>query len=88
MKIKEGFVKREVMGKTVIVPTGEAGKTVSGMIKLNRTAAFIWDSVEAGKTVEETAECMKETFEIPMETALSDTEKIVAQMKEAGVFED
>lgn len=88
MKIKEGFVKREVMGKTVIVPTGEAGKSVSGMIKLNQTAAFIWDAIESGKTVEETAASMKETFGISDETALNDTKKIVEQMKAAGVFED
>lgn len=86
MKIKEGFVKRIVMDKTVIVPTGEAGKTIKGMIKLNNTASLIWDSIEEGLTEEETAKKICEKYDITEEKALADVQKIVQQMKDVGVF--
>ena len=88
MKIKAGFVKREVMDKTVIVPTGEAGKTIKGMIKLNATASFIWDCVAEGMDLPAIADKMVATYGIDKETALKDAETIVSQMKQAGVFEE
>ena len=35
MRIKEGFVLREVAGQVVVIATGEASKGFHGMIKLN-----------------------------------------------------
>ena len=78
MKIRDGFVKREVAGKIVVVPTGEAGKTVAGMIKLNKTAEVIWDGASEGLTEEEIAKKLVEMYSISDEVALTDTKKIVA----------
>ena len=87
MKIKDGFVKREIMGETVVVPTGEAGKAVHGVIKLNATARVIWDAFEQGKTQEEAADALVSAFDVDREKALQDVEKIVKQMVDANVFE-
>lgn len=88
MKIKSGFVKREVMDKTVVVPAGEAGKTMKGMIKLNGTASFIWDRIEEGLNAEEIADKLAENYEVDRETALKDTNAIIENMKAAGIFEE
>ena len=48
MKIKEGFVLREVMGNYVVVAIGEASRNFRGMIKLNATAADIWNCISRG----------------------------------------
>ena len=41
MRIKEGFMLREVLGETVAVPTGAAAAEFNGMINLNEVAAFL-----------------------------------------------
>ena len=86
MRIKDGFVKREIMGETVIVPTGEAGKSVRGVIKLNDTARIIWDTLESGKTIEDAADALVKAYDVDRERALQDVQKIVESMKEADVF--
>lgn len=44
MKIKEGFVLREIAGKAVVIAVGEASKTFHGMINLNSEGDFLaWD---------------------------------------------
>jgi len=48
LKIKDGFVLREVMGNYVAVAVGEASKSFRGMIKLNATAADIWNCILQG----------------------------------------
>ena len=45
MKIKDGFVLRQVAGQGVVIATGEASKEFSGMVKLNGTGSFIWERV-------------------------------------------
>ena len=37
MKIKNGFVLRDVGGQAVVIAVGEASKTFHGMINLNAT---------------------------------------------------
>lgn len=43
MKIKEGFIKRQVGERVVVVPIGEAAKNFHGMINLNETGGELWD---------------------------------------------
>ena len=37
MRAKEGFLKRQVGDRAVVVPVGEAAKAFHGMINLNET---------------------------------------------------
>ena len=46
MKVKSGFVLRDVAGKTFVVATGDLSKTFKGMITLNETGKFIWKLLE------------------------------------------
>lgn len=41
MKIRSGFILREVLGSPMVVATGDAARNFHGMIKLNETAGFI-----------------------------------------------
>lgn len=84
MRIKNGFVLREVAGKYVVIATGEASKDFNGMITLNQTGKEIWEGVTKGLTVEEIAEKLAGNFDVSMEKALEDTKKMVASMEQAG----
>ncbi len=53
MKIKKGFILREVGGESVVVPVGELSKTFHGMINLNETGAFLWRFFGEEHTAEE-----------------------------------
>lgn len=49
MKIRQGFILRDVAGKTFVVATGELSKSFKGMITLNETGKFIWNLLEKGE---------------------------------------
>lgn len=53
MKIREGFVLRDIGGKAFVVATGELSHSFHAMITLNETAKFIWRYLEKGSTEEE-----------------------------------
>lgn len=88
MKFKNGFVLRRILGDAVIVATGEAAKVFSGMVKLNETAAQILEDANAGLSKEDIAAKMSKEYEIDIETAKSDVDKIIAEMVAAGVIEE
>ena len=45
MKIKKGFVLRDVAGRSVVVATGAAAKRFRGMVMLNETGKEIWTNL-------------------------------------------
>ena len=45
MKIKDGFILRNVAGNNVVVPIGQATIDFNGMIILNDTGAFIFEQM-------------------------------------------
>lgn len=87
MKIKEGFVMREVAGQAVVIAVGEASKTFHGMINLNGTGKLIWEDVEQGKTEEEITHRILEDYEVDYDKALHDVKVTIGKMEEAGVLE-
>lgn len=88
MKIKDGFVLREVAGKGVVIAIGEASKNFHGMINLNCTGKDIWQGISEGKTVEEIAEKLTEEYEVELSKAIEDTEKLIRKMRDAGILEE
>lgn len=45
MKIKDGFLLRQVAGQTVVLPTGSE-LDLNMMITLNDTGAFLWEQLQ------------------------------------------
>ena len=48
MKIKEGYVIKKLGTGYVVVTVGEASKDFNGMIRLNESGAFLWQSIMDG----------------------------------------
>lgn len=45
MKLKQGFLLRQIAGETVVIPTGDA-VDLNMMITLNDTGRFLWQQLE------------------------------------------
>ena len=88
MRIKEGFVMRDVAGRAVAVATGEASKSFHGMIKLNFTGSKIWRGIEAGEGEAAIADNLASEYGIDTEQALADVTAFIARMREIGIVED
>ena len=88
MKIKSGFVIREIAGQYMAVPVGERVNDLHGMIALNETGAFIWKLLEDEKTEEDLARALTEEYEVSYEEALEAVKEFYDLMKTEQVLED
>lgn len=86
MKLKKGFVLREVAGQKMVIATGEASKSFKGMIKLNESAATIWQWLIDGADSSEIADKLVETYELSKEQAVTEAERFMEKIAEAGFF--
>lgn len=88
MKIKEGFVVRDIMGQCVVVATGEASENFAGMIKLNDTGKDIWEAVSAGKSEAEIVEQIVNDYDVERDRAEASVKKFIDDMREKGFIID
>jgi len=88
MKIKEGFMLRDVAGSYVVVPMGKEAADFNGMITLNETGAFLWKQLEKGCTREELLAAMQKEYDVTEERASQGIEKFLAQIEENHFAED
>ena len=63
MKIRDGFILRDVGGKTYVVATGELTREFNGMITLNETGKFIWQQLQNDVTSEVIVDEMTKVYE-------------------------
>ena len=88
MKIKSGFILRDVAGKTFVVATGELSKKFKGMITLNETGKFIWNLLVNDITKEEIVNKMLEVYEgVDRATVENDVDNFVDKLKGDNILE-
>ena len=89
MKIKKGFVLREVCGENVIVGEGLGALNFGKMLALNGSAAWLWkQAVGMGDfTIDSLAEKLCEEYEVSEAEARKDVAEIIAEWQQVDVVE-
>lgn len=86
MKIKEGFILRNVADATIVVPAGKATLDFNGMITLNETAAFLWHLLETDTDEEAMLKAMLAEFDVDEATAKVGIARFVAKLQNEGLL--
>ena len=86
MKIKDGFILREVAGNYIVVAVGDAVKEFNGIINLNETGAFLWNVLVKGATEEELLDAILNEYEVEKEIAERDVKAFVEKLTEAKIL--
>ena len=88
MKIKDGFVLREMCGEYIVAAEGLQNINFNKLISLNSTAAFLWKALENKEfTVEDMAQLLVDEYGIDMELALTDSASLIKAWLDAGIAE-
>ena len=89
MKIKKGFVLREVCGENVIMCEGVKAIDFRKILALNGSAAWLWKEAQAQGdfTVESLTERLCEEYDVTAEEARSCVTELLGKLEEQGVIE-
>lgn len=83
MKLKEGFILREVAGEIIVLPSGE-NLDLNMMITLNETGKFLWQRLEAGAEMDELVQAMLAEYDVDEAKARAGAERFVQTLNEKG----
>ena len=86
MRRNSEFVLRQIAGKNVVVPLGQAAEAFRGMITLNKTGKFLWDLLETEQTEESLAKALVEPYGITEERALTGVKIFLEPLYPTGVI--
>ena len=70
MKIKEGFLLREVAGQTVVLPVND-DLDLNMMITLNETGRFLWEQLQKETDEAELVSALLKEYDVDEATAAS-----------------
>ncbi len=87
MKLKEGFVLREVAGQTVVLPSG-ASLNLDMMISLNETGKFLWKQLEQDCDAEALEQALLAEYDVDEPTAKRAVAGFVGELREHGFLQD
>ena len=87
MKLKEGFVLRQVADNWVVLPVGQASVNFNGMLSLNESGALLWRALEQGGDRDALADTLLAEYEVEREEALADVEAFLTALTKAGCIE-
>ncbi len=86
MKIKDGFILREVADSFIVVAVGDAVKNFKGVINLNETGALLWKTLQNGAEEKDLIDTLLNNYEVEKELAEKDVKAFIAKLTEAGLI--
>ena len=79
MKLKPDFISQDIDDVRFLVPVG--AESFRGLVKGNKTAAFIVDCLKEETTEEAIVDAMCAKFDAPREQIASDVSKVLETLK-------
>lgn len=85
MKIKKGFILKELDGQVVAIPIGS---DFSGVVKMNEIAAFLWKKLENGASEDELERAILAEYNATEEQAKNAVKNTVELLRKNGFIEE
>ena len=87
MKIKKGFILRNVANTHIVVPVSQNILNYNGMLSLNESGAFLWSVLERGTDREGLLAALLNGYEVPRAVAEQDLDEFLARVASIGALE-
>lgn len=87
MTVKKQLVVRELMGETILVPSGETVFENNGLFMLSETAAFIWKILPKANDETEIVSRVLEEYDVTETEAKKDVADFLSKLVQYGIID-
>ena len=88
MKIKDGYLLRNIADEWIIVPVGARLYDFNGLMTVNETGAFLWKLLQEERTRDELINSLISEYDIDIETSYNDLKEFIDSLIDSGVIEN
>lgn len=81
LKIKDGFLLKEIAGDYMVVPVGDNLVDFNALIALNDTGAYLWEQLKDDKTQEQLADALLKEYDVDRASAISDVNEFIDSLR-------
>ena len=86
MKLKENFITQNIEDAQFLIPVG--AEEFRGIVRSNKTAAFIVDCLKENTTEEAIVDAMLKEYDAPKEVISADVKEILATLRRINALEE
>lgn len=86
MKLKDGFILRQIGAQHIVVPVGAQTVDFDCMLTLNGTGALLWQKLQEECTEEELVAALLAEYDVSDDTARADVARFVGSLQEAALL--
>ena len=87
MKIKDGFMLRQVCDDYMVIPVGTNSIEFKSVIRLNETGAFLFERLKSNTTQEQLVADMLDEYNVEKDVATNDISIFIKNLMNAGILE-
>ncbi len=88
MKIRSGYILRQVMDVYVVLGIGSEAYTPNQIMSVNETGAFLWNMLEKGAEKQELVTSLTKEYEVDAQTAEKDVEDFLTRLREKALVNE
>lgn len=86
MKIRSGYMLRQVMDIYVVIGIGSEAYSPRQVMSVNETGAFLWGLLAKGAEKRELVDSLTKEYDVDARTAEADVEEFLARMREKALI--
>ena len=88
LKIKEGYVLKNIADNYVVVSVGEGNVDFNSMITTNETGAFLWEILEKGASKEDLVKAVLAEYDVDEAIVAADVDKFIQKLTDKNILAD
>ena len=85
MKLKDTYITHDSYGEQILLDTSSS---FAGLIRSNKTAAFIVECLKDDTTQEKIVEAMFEKYDAPKEMLAKDVSEVIGKLRKVGALDE
>lgn len=87
MKLKTGFVLKQINKKYYAVPVGPLAARHKILVSMNGTCLFVWEQLQKDRTRQELLDALLKEYDVDTALASADLDRFLAALEKAGLLE-
>ena len=85
MKLKDTYITHDSDGEQILLDTSSS---FAGLIRNNKTAAFIVECLKEETTQEKIVEAMFEKYDAPKDVLAKDVSEVIGKLRKVGALDE
>lgn len=86
MKVRDGFILRNMGENHLVVPVGSATVDFRCIITLNGTGAFLWEQLQNEKTEDDLVKALLDEYDVAEDIAARDVAAFIEDLRKADLL--